>query len=139
VESIKQLWMLAMWVRGAYLRVRRVLPFLTIGFIQKMMLLRWVARRYVLPRYGGTYTSTATALAPKIDAAAKYLVGGEAWGALRRCADGCVIAINELRFSEGKGSARLSTALAVIAALIAREVLGLVVHAIMVPDKKAVS
>jgi len=50
VESIKQLYTIAMFIRRAYLRVRRVLPFLTVAFIQKLVLVRWVAVRYVLPR-----------------------------------------------------------------------------------------
>jgi hypothetical protein len=136
VESVKQLWTIAMWVRGAYLRVRRVLPFLTVSFIQKTMLVRWALKRYVLPKYGGTYTSTAAALAPKVDAAAKYVIGGEAWGALRSSAEGCVLAVRELRSPEGKADPRLTAALAVVAALIAREVLGLLVRTIMEPDKK---
>lgn len=128
-----------MWVRGAYLRVRRVLPFLTIGFIQKMMLVRWVLKRYVLPRYGGTYTSTAVALAPKVEATAKYVVGGEAWGALRRGAEGCALALRELRSPEGKADPRLSTALAVVAALIVREVVGWIAREVFIaPDKKGV-
>ena len=137
IETVKQLWTLAMWVRAAYLRVRRVLPFLTISFIQKMFMVRWLLRRYVLPRYDGTYTGTVVALAPKIEAGAKFVMGGNAWGAVLEAADRWRLMLVELQSPESKLGARLQTVFAVVAALVAREVIGVFVRAVMEPDKKA--
>jgi hypothetical protein len=36
-----------MWIRRAYLRIQRLLPFLTVGFIQKMMTVRLLLKLYI--------------------------------------------------------------------------------------------
>jgi len=139
VETLKELWTLAMWVRGAYLRLRRVFPFLTIGFIQKTMTARWFIKRYVLPKYGGSYSSTFVALYPQLEYGGKYLLGGHAWTAVRDAGANVMVAVQELQSpgstpgSTNRG--RLSTVLAVFAALVAREVLGFLVSVVREPRK----
>lgn len=136
IETAKQLWTLAMWVRAAYLRIRRVLPFLTISFIQRMLMVRWLLKRYVLPRYDGTYSGTVLALAPKIEAGAKFVMGGNAWSAVLEEAHRWRLTLEELLSPKSKLGARLETVLAVVAALVARELLGVFVRAVMEPEKK---
>ena len=136
IESIKTLWTIAMWIRGAYVRVRRVLPFLTLNFIMKAYTARWFFHRFVLPKYGGTYSGTYHALAPQVEQAVKFVVGGNVLSALQEAAQRAAVALQELQAPESKAGARMSTVLAVVAALAARELLGMLVRVIMSPDTK---
>jgi hypothetical protein len=122
--------MLFTWVRGVYKRLQRVLPFLTIGFIQRMMTLRWFLKKFVLPKYGGTYTSTCLALAPKVEQAARFVIGGHVITALRNVVDRAALELQDLRSPESKGGGRFAMLLAAVAALVAREVLGFFVRVI---------
>jgi len=137
MESVKELWTLAIWIRGAYLRLRKVFPFLTIGFIQKGMTARWLMKRYVLPKYGGTYSSTVTALYPHLERGGKYILGGHAWSAVREGGESVMLAVQELQSPGGANGGRLSTVLAVVAALLAREMLGFLVSVVREPVYKA--
>jgi hypothetical protein len=92
-------------------------------------------------RYGGTYWSTFQALAPKLGQGAKFILGGHAWAALSGAAARCVIALEELRSPQnsagGGAGGRLSTVLAVVAALAVREILGVVWRVVMAPMTKS--
>ena len=78
-----QVWTLAMWVRGAYLRVQRVFPFVTLVNIRNVVFLRYFVQKFVLPHYGGTYTGTAAAVCAKVEQAVRIVAGGQSAEALR--------------------------------------------------------
>ena len=72
-----------MWVRGAYLRVQRVFPFVTLVNIRNVVFLRYFVQKFVLPHYGGTYTGIASAVCAKVEQTVRIVAGGQSAEALR--------------------------------------------------------
>eukprot|EP00960_Hanusia_phi_P072404 767778-Hanusia_phi.AAC.10 len=53
MDKLQKLYELAMKVRRAYLKVRKFAPWLSISRIRTLFTIRWVLKRFVLPRVGG--------------------------------------------------------------------------------------
>ena len=53
MDNLQRLYELAMKVRRAYLKLRKIAPWLSVSRIRTLFTIRWVLKRFILPRVGG--------------------------------------------------------------------------------------
>jgi len=53
MDNLQKFYELAMKVRRAYLKVRKIAPWLSVSRIRTLFTIRWVLKRFILPRVGG--------------------------------------------------------------------------------------